>query len=155
MQVSKEMWEFLLGEVLWAYFRQVLTRENSPSSVLTVRFRAKAEVKLITVILVGKTATFFSPSLFMVIYSEVFHICFSSLAASSWHLSLVMKMGLRDMAEATKCPGLWVTGCCWPWGSPSRGRCSCGITVWPVSALGLQCWESGAFPNCWNSLRRR
>lgn len=59
MQVSKEMWEFLLGEVLWAYFRQVLTRENSPSSVLTVRFRAKAEVKLITVILVGKTATFF------------------------------------------------------------------------------------------------
>lgn len=158
MWVSKEKWEFLLGKMLWAHFRHVLTGQNSLSSVSTVKLRTKAEGREGYCHTAGKNCYFFSPITF---HGHKFWGFFPHLflisAFSSWLLSLVMKVSLRDMAEA-KCPGLWVSGCCWPWGSPSRARHSCGgcgIPVWALSALGLQFRESGAFPNCWNSLRRR
>lgn len=88
MWVSKDKWEFLLGKMLWAHFRQVLTRQNSASSVLTVRLRTEVEVKEGDCYTIRKKRYFFPLSLFMGIYSEIFHICFSSLAVSSWHLSL-------------------------------------------------------------------
>lgn len=53
-----------------------------------------------------KTATFFSFHHFSWVNIWGFaHLCLSSLAVSSWYLSLVMKTGLKNTAEATDCLG--------------------------------------------------
>lgn len=84
MWVSKEKWEFLLGKMLWAHFRQVLTGQNSLSSVSTVKLRTKAEGGKVTVILLGKTATFFPPitlhgCIFWGFSTSVSHLCSQQL----------------------------------------------------------------------------
>lgn len=87
----------------------------------------------------------------MGIYSEVFHICFSSLAASSWHLSLIMKMGLRGCGRSHKVSrpvGDWVlltlrvsfqgqTQLWWLWHHCLRCKCSWAsvLGVWCLSQL--------------------